>query len=524
VPFTAERAEIAGERFLKVMARRSGVFTRRGDIYGFIHPTFREYLAACDVVRESKRDDAYNLEQVWQRVVSRWADQNWREVALFVLSVLSDEDHDSTALIRMWEDGFWGLCFAGAALAEQVKVNKRLSNSIIDELFTEARTENEWKFRNAISILGQLRSYLRAGDRLSALARDEMVYVRVRERAAEALWRFGRADEAASILLVIARGEKVHPEVRVDAAEALGHLGRASESAAILLALAYDEKIHSEVRVNVAVALGHLGRADDLLALARDEKLIEEVRLRATDALSKLGRADCLLALACDEKILGQVRVDAAAALGRLGQADKAAPILLALGRDEGGKIDEWARERAAAALGKLGQADVAVPILRSLACDQKVHWQVRGRAAEAMGQIGRINEATLVLLMLIRDEKVHTWVRMAATESLGRLRQSNDLLALARDEKLHAWMRVDIAALLSKLGWADEAIPILLALMCNEDKKVNVRIREHAAETLGQFSDANVIPALERIARKDTSKAMRQAAQRAIKQIRQRT
>jgi hypothetical protein len=42
-----------------------------------------------------------------------------------------------------------------------------------------------------------------------ALARDERVDVDVRERAAEALGRLGRAEEAAQAWLALARDEKV---------------------------------------------------------------------------------------------------------------------------------------------------------------------------------------------------------------------------------------------------------------------------------------------------------------------------
>jgi GTPase SAR1 family protein len=52
VPLSADRAQVVGERFVRVMARRSGVFTRRGDTYDFIHPTFREYLTASALVQE----------------------------------------------------------------------------------------------------------------------------------------------------------------------------------------------------------------------------------------------------------------------------------------------------------------------------------------------------------------------------------------------------------------------------------------------------------------------------------------
>jgi len=189
--FTWLHAEAYGRQFVQVMAQRSGVFTRRGDAFDFIHPTFREYLAACAVVRESRRDREYDLEQVWGRAISRWADENWRGVALFALSLLSDGGQDVTALVsRVWQEKD-GLYFAGAALAEQVKVDESLSDGIIDGLFTVARSgklvESWW----ALSILGKLRSYPRAGAGLLILARDENTDEWVRVPAAEALGGLG---------------------------------------------------------------------------------------------------------------------------------------------------------------------------------------------------------------------------------------------------------------------------------------------------------------------------------------------
>ena len=36
-----------GIHFVRAVAQQSGVFIRHGKTYDFIHPTFREYFAAC---------------------------------------------------------------------------------------------------------------------------------------------------------------------------------------------------------------------------------------------------------------------------------------------------------------------------------------------------------------------------------------------------------------------------------------------------------------------------------------------
>jgi hypothetical protein len=391
--FTRIHAETYSRQFVQVMAQRSGVFTRRGDTFDFIHPTFREYLAACAVVRGSRRDGGYDLEYAWARAVSRWADDNWREVALFALSLLSDGGQDVTALVsRVWREKE-GAYFAGAALAEQVKVDRSLSDGIMDGLYTGARSEKPWESWQALSILSELRSYPRVGDELVALARDEKVRWRVRGYATEVLDKLGRGDETAQAWLALARDEKVDERVRARAAAALSELRRADEAAQAWLALARDEKVDGEMRMRAATALSKLGRGDEAaqvwLALARDEKVYGWMRMRAATALSKLGRGDeaaqVWLALARDEKVDGEMRELAVTVLGGLGRADD----LLALARDE--KVDERVRERAAAVLERFADAH-ALPTLERIAQEDRsehVRRATRGAIERIRQRIG---------------------------------------------------------------------------------------------------------------------------------------
>jgi HEAT repeat protein len=545
-----DEAEAEGPRFVEVMARRSGVFTRRGEACDFIHPTFREYLAAWALVQACRKDGGYDLKRAWERAVSRWGEERWQEVALFALSFLSDAGQDVTPLVRrIWRKGEEGLRFAGTVLAEGVPVERGLSDAIIDALLTRARAAifESWP----ISILGELRGYPRAGDGLLVLARDERVNGWVRVRAAEALGELGRAEEAAPILLALtrdeqvdglvrleaasalgrlgraedllalardervgvdvreraaealgklgraedllalARDERVDGQVRLRAAEALGRLGRAEEAAPILLALARDEWVGVDVRERAAEALGKLGRAEDLLALARDERVDVDVRVRAAEALGGLGRAEDLLALARDERVDGWVRVRAAEALGELGRAEEAAPILLALARDE--RVDKWVCLRAVGALGRLGRAEEAAPILLALARDEWVGVDVRVHAAEALGELGRAEEAAPILLALARDERVYGWMRERAAETLGRLGRAEEAaqawLGLARDEKVDGQVRVHAAEALGRLRRAAEAAQAWLGLA--RDEKVDGQVRLRAAEALGELGRA---------------------------------
>ncbi len=389
VPLTPERAKIAGERFLKVMARRSGVLTRRGDDHDFIHPTFREYLAASMVVHEHKQ----NQEQVWWHAISRWAERKWFDVALFALSILSDAGQEVTPLLeRIWKHGgYFGMYFAWAALAEPVQVDKRLSDAIIDDLVARAHEMETWAllaFPDPVGILYELRSYSRASEGLLSLAHDEQVDASVRERAAKALGKLGRVNEATSILLTLARDEKVNGYVRKRAADALSELGQADPATQAWLALAGDEQVDAGVRKQSAEALDRLERTDQAaqawLALAHDEQVVPWMRARAAEALGNLGRVNDLLELACNKKVDRYVRVKAAEALSGLKRASEATPILLELACDE--RVHEDVRIQAIKVMGRFVDARV-LPDLERMAQEDS---EVRHAAQRAIEQIRR--------------------------------------------------------------------------------------------------------------------------------------
>jgi HEAT repeat protein/energy-coupling factor transporter ATP-binding protein EcfA2 len=78
------RAPAVAERFLRVMARRSGVFLKREERYEWVHPTFREYLAAKSIeIKLQANRNNYN------KVISSsmLADKAWREVIVTLTEI-----------------------------------------------------------------------------------------------------------------------------------------------------------------------------------------------------------------------------------------------------------------------------------------------------------------------------------------------------------------------------------------------------------------------------------------------------
>jgi hypothetical protein len=506
-PFEVE-AQV--KRYVQAVRERGGLLVRRGDALDFIHPTFREYLAACALRHQS-------WAEVDEVIRTRWADDAWREVMLFLLGLLSDEGKDVSGLVQdILDSGEEGLYFAAACLAEQVTVDEKLSDRIVDDLLSAARSGKRSPY-GEVTALGGLQGNERAVAALLALACDEEVIEWVHVEAAVTLGKLDLAEEAAAILLALARDRGVYVRVRMEAARALGELGCAKdlltlacdggvdelvrvqaavalgkldcagEASQAWLTLGRDDRVDAEVRVRAAVELGRLDCAEEAsqawLALVRDKGVDMGIRERATEGLSELRRVDDLLALAHDEGLCVRLRKRAAVVLDEL-SCEATAQAWLALARDEG--VVEWEREQAAAALGGLNR----VEDLLALAHDEGVYAGVRRRAAVALGDLGCEEEAVAILLALALDGGVCAEVRELAAIALGRLnceaKAAQAWLALALGRMVYVRVRERATVVLCELGRVEE----LLALA--RDDEVEAWVRERAAVALGKMGQAS--------------------------------
>ena len=81
------------------MARsRTGILVERGDgVYSFVHLTFQEYFAACDI--ESRSID--DLDQLWQTIEPRLFAPHWREVILLLLGRLNRYDAPPSRIVAL---------------------------------------------------------------------------------------------------------------------------------------------------------------------------------------------------------------------------------------------------------------------------------------------------------------------------------------------------------------------------------------------------------------------------------------
>jgi len=491
---SAEEADADGLQFVRVMARRSGVFIQQGDTYDFIHPTLREYLAATALVWACERDQ----EQIWQWGISRWRDEQWREVALYSLSLLSEQGQPVTPLLdRIWQTDADGVRFTAVALAEQIEVTDELQRQVVDQLCAQARTLSIWDVfwdaTNPLALLSNLRDSPYAADGLLGLARNARLAARLRERVVNALARLGRAAD----LLGLARDPTVSESVREAVIDTLEPV----ERVALLLGLAGDATLAADVRVYAVDALERLGRTEEAtaswLTLAGDVTAEPWRRERAVDALERLGRVEEAaagwLTLAGDAALAEDVRVHATEALEKLGRVEEAAAAWLTLARDTTLAAD--VREAAVDALEQLGRTEEAAPILLELARDATVDAAVRVHATEALEKLGRVEEAAAGWLSLARDAAMDVHVRVHATKALARLGQLEEAagwLTLADDATLAKDVRETAVAALELRGRIEEATTGWLTLACDPTVAEDVRVRAvDALERLGRTEEA---------------------------------
>lgn len=82
-------AEDDANQFVDFIQKRVGILVERGHgIYSFVHLTFQEYFAACDI---SKRYIS-NLDEMWKLIEPKLIDSRWNEVMLLLIGKLAEYD------------------------------------------------------------------------------------------------------------------------------------------------------------------------------------------------------------------------------------------------------------------------------------------------------------------------------------------------------------------------------------------------------------------------------------------------
>jgi tetratricopeptide (TPR) repeat protein len=478
-----------GRRFVEVMAKRSGVFIQRGNSCDFVHPTFRDYLAARAYVRKWE----FDLEsQASAFIKTHWRDIAIRGALLFILSLLSDQGVDVSDLLEPITRLPQHARFSGLALVEGVTANEGLSNYIVDHLLDLARAGTRWEAVYAFSLLGQLQGNQRAVDGLLILSYDDNVESWKQIRAGEALRNLGEGEK----LLAFAQNTGVGDWQRLKAVEVLVELGQTDEAARGYLGLALNEEVDFWTRAKATEALGRIDRCDDLLRLSRDTTLDVGIRIQVVKTLAGLNLATELRELTQDVTVGDPVRLAVAQELWQLDQRDDSTNTFLTLARAETVAAD--VRLSAAEALGRQGHVGEAVSILLTMANHVTATDDTREQVAKVLMDLGQVNEVVPILSGMVGGAEVDASMRVWAAFSLSELKQRGETvqacLMLALDEALESDIRVEATRALQRLGRASEAAEAYRSLIRTAQELTEMgRIDDSASILVALASDGAV-------------------------------
>ena len=234
------------EAFVELTDRRTGLLVEQNagnDECGFLHSTFREYLAAQHIClsRFSSGPDAY-----WEEIKDHIDDERWREVILFLLGSL-DECHCTFLTEKILTAGSATqpldceelpgcLGLAAGALTNRAPMTEKLQKEIVARLANSItrRSSNSdesgafwhsWFSRNAVRALGEIRHILHVTvPVLASIANDHEVDEYNRIVAARALGVQEATEAAITVLTAIANNPTPFYDTGVSAAVALHDL------------------------------------------------------------------------------------------------------------------------------------------------------------------------------------------------------------------------------------------------------------------------------------------------------------
>jgi len=462
------RAPAVAERFLRVMARRSGVFLKREEQYEWVHPTFREYFAALALNQQLESRKSFEdvlgervMQDEWEETIVALAEMCIMPVELvkWLSAQVVKKKHSHAAFLvkKCWES-------SDAAASDEVRA------TVVQALCVSLRDPDAFLRWEAAQELGNIGDH-HAVKPLMAALRDPSAGVR--RGVAEALGKIGAS--AVKPLIIALRDPD--EGVRWGAAEALGKIGDTRAVKPLIAALCDCDL---DVRRSAIVALGCIGDSravKPLIASLRDTDL--EVSVLAAEALVKIGvpAVEPLIALLRDPN--EDVRRRAGWALVEIGLP--AVELLITALRNP----DKNVRWYAAWALGEIRHAHAVEPLIAALG-DPDL--EVFASAGGALVKIGAPSVEPLISALRYPDESV----------------------------------RERAAVVLGQIG--APAVESLIAALHDPDACV----RWYEVEALGRTGDARALPELERVAQEDTGKtpwgeSVADAAREAIARIRER-
>ena len=467
------------KQIVDMISGQTGIFVERGpQLYGFLHQTFEEYFAACDLVVRGDRK-AFIRQHLHQ--------PRWREVILLTAGVIGILHNDERGVTHLIQNAilqasspyeYWlqrDLLFAGSYLADDVAIAADCKDAILEQIvylylttpYVSLRKEylavlSTWKGTRIaedtemliIPLFEKLVQYTDIADLAVALSEHSYFgqkildhYRHLSQHYQDAQLNVLRlqamtilqpldADQGGNISHAFSLLSNSSHLIRQIAVTSLARAGiKDHEKLYFLLLMVFDP--HPEVRQASVLALQHLDPHNPLVLDALFSALSDpvfDVRAAAAKTLGKLGTLeppsttdprilDGLLQALFDPYDV--VQKTAAIALGDLGSSDPRI-INQLLSIVSASNIALFVREAAVIALGRLGsdRPDVIAALLAILS-DEKAATSLREAAAIALQdlQADKENSFTLaILLPLLADSGLDLSVRQAVATTLGSL------------------------------------------------------------------------------------------------------
>ncbi|MCI3224731.1 HEAT repeat domain-containing protein [Streptomyces sp. NP-1717] len=294
------QAKAAARAMVERLRTRNFILSRYGgEVYGFVHRAFLEYLAAADIAHRYKEDREWSRDQLIDEIFkARAADPSWHEVLLLVIGQLSDRDAGPAidCLLQLHRESPTGdksmLALAIRALAEVRKIGPlaKQSHAVVDALI------------QAVSVLPSYRADSALGAALPALTTFSEYWSGRRPylrwfhasgqfqqsrnwpmRVAGALYR------SPTTLMLLAR---FAPEsfVRVQALNLLGQHWSAEPETRVLICERATTDPHGSPRSTALRLLGEYWSEDPgIVALIRDRATADPEAYPRATALRLLG-------------------------------------------------------------------------------------------------------------------------------------------------------------------------------------------------------------------------------------------
>jgi len=238
------RAPAVAERFLRVMARRSGVFLKREERYEWVHPTFREYFAALVLNQQLESGESFEevlgeraLREEWAGAIVTLAEvcAQARELVAWLIKRAKAEDGKGAFLAwRCWK-------------ASGVEISKEERVDLLNALVSSLRIGGENSFYAAL-VVGDIIDSNSAKRLINMLSEQDK---HVCWLATIALKKLGD-PRAVHPLIELLRDEE---SCRWDAVDALVEIG----TPAVKPLIALLRNANEDVRNHVAEALGRIG-------------------------------------------------------------------------------------------------------------------------------------------------------------------------------------------------------------------------------------------------------------------------